>query len=321
MVFGKGVLDVPAVLKALQEVKFKGYISIEYEANPEDPSPDMKACVEVFKEAVEEAGVSDAGMTPVTASRLTTSMACQTPDARAAGAAMRAWPFRSALAWTRDRRMTPERDRGAAAASATTPRSSSCARSHSDLMMLRVRPDFPVPPHKPGQYSTLGLGYWEPRVPGCQEEMPQAGRRRQARPPGLLDQLLVLDDARRAARHRPRRTGWSSTSSWSARPDDREPPALTPRLFMLQEGDRLFLGEKITGHFTLDPVKPGDTVLFLVDRHRRGAAQLHALGTAPPRPHGPDPVACCVRYRRDLGYLAIHEELMRPLSELHLPAA
>jgi len=52
VVFGKGVLDVPAVLKALKDVKFKGHISIEYEAHPEDPSPDMKACIEVFKESV-----------------------------------------------------------------------------------------------------------------------------------------------------------------------------------------------------------------------------------------------------------------------------
>ena len=37
-------------------------------------------------------------------------------------------------------------------------------------MVFRVRPDFPRPPHKPGQYSTLGLGNWEPRFPGCQEE-------------------------------------------------------------------------------------------------------------------------------------------------------
>jgi sugar phosphate isomerase/epimerase len=54
VVFGKngGVLDVPGVLKALKDVKFKGHISIEYEAHPEDPVPDMKACLEVFKEAV-----------------------------------------------------------------------------------------------------------------------------------------------------------------------------------------------------------------------------------------------------------------------------
>src|SRR5581483_9160280 len=43
-------------------------------------------------------------------------------------------------------------------------------KTHSDLMVLRVKPDFPRPPHKPGQYCSLGLGYWEPRVEGCQEE-------------------------------------------------------------------------------------------------------------------------------------------------------
>ena len=56
VVYGKdgGVLDVPAVLKALREVKFKGTISIEYEANPNDPSPDVKACVDIFKESVKK---------------------------------------------------------------------------------------------------------------------------------------------------------------------------------------------------------------------------------------------------------------------------
>src|SRR5260370_38724445 len=44
-------------------------------------------------------------------------------------------------------------------------------RAHSDLLVMRVRPDFLRPPHKPGQYSTLGLGYWEPRAPGCQDEL------------------------------------------------------------------------------------------------------------------------------------------------------
>src|ERR1700682_107484 len=46
---------------------------------------------------------------------------------------------------------------------------------HEDLMIVRIKPDFPVPPHKPGQYSTLGMGQWEPRVPGCQEEVPKPG--------------------------------------------------------------------------------------------------------------------------------------------------
>jgi sugar phosphate isomerase/epimerase len=56
VVFGKGVLDVPGVLKALRDVKFKGYISIEYEAHADDPSPDMKECVVVFKDSVKKLG-------------------------------------------------------------------------------------------------------------------------------------------------------------------------------------------------------------------------------------------------------------------------
>ena len=40
-------------------------------------------------------------------------------------------------------------------------------------------------------------------------------------------------------------------------------PALTPRLFALKEGDRIQLGERITGHYTLDLVKEGDAVVFL----------------------------------------------------------
>ncbi len=54
VIFGRGVLDVPAVLKALKEVKFKGWISIEYEANEDNPSPDMAECVKVLREAVKK---------------------------------------------------------------------------------------------------------------------------------------------------------------------------------------------------------------------------------------------------------------------------
>lgn len=56
VVYGRGVLNVPEVLRALREVKFQGYISIEYEANADNPSPDMQACIDVFKEAVRKLG-------------------------------------------------------------------------------------------------------------------------------------------------------------------------------------------------------------------------------------------------------------------------
>jgi inosose dehydratase len=54
VVYGKGVLDVSGVLKALREVKFKGLISIEYEANPEEPTADLKACVQVVADSVKK---------------------------------------------------------------------------------------------------------------------------------------------------------------------------------------------------------------------------------------------------------------------------
>src|SRR5277367_4434431 len=46
----------------------------------------------------------------------------------------------------------------------------SVKKCNSDLMIVRVNPDFQRPTHLPGQYCTLGLGNWEPRMPGCQDE-------------------------------------------------------------------------------------------------------------------------------------------------------
>jgi sugar phosphate isomerase/epimerase len=56
VVYGKGVLDVPSVLKALRDVKFKGLISIEYEASPSEPTPDVRACIEVVRESAKKLG-------------------------------------------------------------------------------------------------------------------------------------------------------------------------------------------------------------------------------------------------------------------------
>src|SRR5262245_58917983 len=52
VIFGRGVLNVPSVLRALREVKFSGWISIEYEANPDNPTPDIRACLDVFRDSV-----------------------------------------------------------------------------------------------------------------------------------------------------------------------------------------------------------------------------------------------------------------------------
>lgn len=54
VVYGRngGVLNVTDILRTLREVRFAGFISIEYEASPNDPSPDVRACLDVFRESV-----------------------------------------------------------------------------------------------------------------------------------------------------------------------------------------------------------------------------------------------------------------------------
>jgi ferredoxin--NADP+ reductase len=181
---------------------------------------------------------------------------------------------------------------------------------HSDLLILRVRPDNPLQIHKPGQYTALGLGYWEPRIPGStEEELPPTDQLKLARRSysiscSVLDGEGILLDRSHA--------DWLEFYIVLVRESGKlMPPALTPRLFLLQEGDRMFMGEKITGQFTLDPVQPDDTVLFLATGTGE-APHNYMLWELLRRGHrGRILSACCVRYRKDLGYLAIHTDLMR----------
>lgn len=183
-------------------------------------------------------------------------------------------------------------------------------KHNSDLMRVRVRPDYPLPVHKPGQYTSLGLGNWEPRHEGCTPETLKPGdeqklvRRAYSISCPVLDDLGGLWD-----RDRDR---WLEFYIVLVRETEKgQAPGLTPRLFVLKEGDRLNMVEKITGHFNLDPVKPGDTVIFL-GTGTGEAPHNYMLWELLRRGHqGRILSACCVRYRRDLAYLATHEELMR----------
>lgn len=176
-----------------------------------------------------------------------------------------------------------------------------------DLMIMRVLPDFPRPEHDPGQYCTLGLGYWEPRVEGCQEEnlkpeeLSKIVRRAYSISCSIESEPGTLYD--------PALSGWLEFYIVLVRENlDGRVPALTPRLFALREGDRIQLGERITGHFTLAPVAEGDSVVFLSTGtgeapHNYMVWELLRRGHA-----GKILSACCVRYARDLGY---HETQIR----------
>lgn len=115
---------------------------------------------------------------------------------------------------------------------------------HPGLIILRVKPDGQLFDFEPGQFTVLGLLPAEPRVPEADEESrsPEVRLIRRAYSiasssvqRGYLEFYLNL-----------------VTSG-----------ELTPRLFALCPGSRLFLGNKATGVFTLDRVAPPKAVLFI----------------------------------------------------------
>ncbi|MBK5194878.1 MAG: sugar phosphate isomerase/epimerase [Proteiniphilum sp.] len=54
VIWGTGVLQVDEMLKELKRQKFKGYFTIEYEANWENNLPEIKESINYFNEVVEE---------------------------------------------------------------------------------------------------------------------------------------------------------------------------------------------------------------------------------------------------------------------------
>jgi len=113
------------------------------------------------------------------------------------------------------------------------------------LVILRVRPDGELFSFQPGQFAVLGLLGAEPRVPEAAPEDPPA-------PP---DKLI--------------RRAYSLASSSLERQYAEfyvtlvTSGELTPRLFALRPGRRLFLSPKASGLFTLDRARP-DRALLLV---------------------------------------------------------
>jgi ferredoxin--NADP+ reductase len=181
---------------------------------------------------------------------------------------------------------------------------------HSDLAVLRVKPDFPLPQHVPGQYCTLGLGNWEPRVEGCQaealkpEDLAKVVRRAYSISCSVESAPGVLFDREHE--------DWLEFYIVLVRENlDGRVPALTPRLFALKTGDRIQLGERVTGHYTLEPVQSSDDTIVFLGTGTGEAPHNYMLWELLRRGHrGKILSACCVRYSRDLGYLDIHRRLM-----------
>ncbi|MBF0322830.1 MAG: ferredoxin--NADP reductase, partial [Magnetococcales bacterium] len=113
------------------------------------------------------------------------------------------------------------------------------------LIILRIRPDEPVP-FISGQFTVLGLRYAAPRVADADPETfdPEKGER-------LIRRAYSIS------------SGCHETDYLEFYISLVTGGQLTPRLFALKTGDRLFVGTKATGMFTLDRVPAGQNILMV----------------------------------------------------------
>ncbi len=181
------------------------------------------------------------------------------------------------------------------------------SRCHDDLMILRVRPDVPLPRFSAGQYTVLGLGNWEPRAEGCQPEVltnrqpNKLIKRAYSVACAMLDgegNLLEVNDS-------PFLEFYIALVGQTAS----HPPALTPRLFAMDSSSRIYCGPRFHGHYTLDGIARDADIVFAATGtgeapHNAMATQLLKTGH-----RGRIVNVTCVRWKKDLGYLATHRRL------------
>jgi len=114
------------------------------------------------------------------------------------------------------------------------------------LIILRVRPDgWELPGWKSGQFAVLGLPVSAPRVAMADEEDGELA------PDKLIKRAYSISSANQEQDY----LEFYITMVHSG--------ALTPRLFHLQTGDRLWMGSRIWGLFTLDKVPEGSNLIFV----------------------------------------------------------
>jgi ferredoxin/flavodoxin---NADP+ reductase len=187
--------------------------------------------------------------------------------------------------------------------------------THSDLWVLRIRPDHGDVAHLPGQYASLALGYWEERIDDAEdhhlvERWDKLVRRSYSISSPMFDEHGYL-------------TGEVGATELEfyivlVPPTDANVPGLTPRLALKRPGDRIYLGSKVAGRYTLDPVvDPRATVLFFSTGTGEAPHNAMVVDLLRKGHHGPIVSAVSVRHWADLGYLDKHRELESRYRNYH----
>ena len=187
--------------------------------------------------------------------------------------------------------------------------------THSDLWVLRVKPDQGDTSYLPGQYASLGLGYWEERIddapdPEADKRWDKLIRRSYSISSRIFDDHGYLTDE----------NGLDELEFYIVLvpPTPDNTPALTPRLALKRAGDRIYLGPKVAGRYTLNSViDPHAEIVFFSTGtgeapHNGMVVDLLRKGHT-----GPIVSAVTVRQSADLGYLDKHRELESRYANYH----
>ncbi len=113
------------------------------------------------------------------------------------------------------------------------------------LLVLQVVPDAPMEPFKAGQYTVLGLPGSAPRSTLAEPENPPTD------PDKVIKRAYSIASSSLQGRFFEFYVALVRTG------------ALTPRLFALQAGDRIWLARRVVGMFTLDEVEPDHDIVMV----------------------------------------------------------
>lgn len=187
--------------------------------------------------------------------------------------------------------------------------------THSDLWVLRIKPDHGSVSHLPGQYASLGLGFWEDRIddavdPNLEERWDKLVRRSYSISCRMFDENGYLTSEHDA----------DDIEFYIVlvAPTDDNVPGLTPRLALKRPGDRIYLGPKVAGRYTLAPVtNPNDTIILLSTGTGEAPQNAMVIELLRKGHRGPIVSAVSVRQWADLGYIDHHRELETRYPNYH----
>ena len=180
--------------------------------------------------------------------------------------------------------------------------------AHDDLWIFGVEPDDGPLAYQAGQYTTLALGFWEPRIDDLAEEVADDQRRKLARRSYSVSSSILAEDGNLLD---PANEAAAEFYVVLVQSDSQGTPAvLTPRLFLKGVGDRLFIGRKSAGRYRLDKFDdPTADIVFLSTGTGEAPNNRMTLDLLRSGHEGNIVAVCTVRYTRDLAYLETHEEL------------